>query len=89
MVDPALRFGLGGEAADLFGRPVAPGDKDIPSRAVLELTGFDLGLFGGGLHGADIVRQPGNIQIAMYLTLAFDHSARRQWQPPRPVPTAN
>jgi hypothetical protein len=89
MVDPALRFDLRGKAANLLGGPVAPGDERIPSRAVPEFTGLDRGLLGWGLHGGDIVRRLGNIQIAMDLTLAVDQNGWIQWQPPSPVPTAN
>jgi hypothetical protein len=46
-------------------------------------------LLGWGLHGGDIVRRPGNIQIPMDLTLAVDQNGWFQWQRPSPVPTAN
>jgi hypothetical protein len=89
MVDPSLRFGLRGKAANLLGGPVAPGDEGIPSCSVPQFAGFDPGLLGWGLHGGDIVRRPGNIQIPMDLTLAVDQNGWFQWQPPSPVPTAN
>jgi hypothetical protein len=51
MGDPMARLRLGGKAADLLGRTVAPSDERIPPGTVPEFASFDFRLFVEGFHG--------------------------------------